>query len=42
MEIVIDHRKLGKHDNEMQHGALDWILEQIWDINGKKNEIQGL
>ena len=38
--IVADQRRLGRQDNEMQHGALDWIVEQKDDINGKTDEIQ--
>lgn len=32
-------RKLSKHGNSMQHGILDWILEQK-DISGKSGKSQ--
>ena len=37
---ITEQRKLERHDNWMQHRALDQILEQKEDINGKINEFQ--
>lgn len=39
-EIVTDQTRQGRHDNGMQCGALDWILEQKEDIHRKADEIQ--
>lgn len=37
---VTDPRRLGKHDNSMQCGSLEWLLEQKAGNNGKTDEIQ--
>lgn len=38
-EIDINQRTLRRHDNQVQCGTPDWILEQNMEINEKTGEI---
>ena len=39
-ESVTDQGRLGRCDNKVQYGTLNWILEKKEDINGKTDKIQ--
>lgn len=39
-DTVPDQKRLGGHDNEMQCGALGWILQQEENISGEGGKVQ--
>ena len=34
-----DYRRLRKHDDEMQGGIPDWVLDQVEDVSGIIDEV---